>query len=281
MQPRRSSTMPSAADTARMSSPIRRVCAKTGLALTAGPASALRIARESYGPLSPVPRETGDDPGAWSRYDTPGRTVYATADRVTAYMELLAPYRTDVDQQRRALQPIATAMGMELEELWRDVVEEWDTSGTMKANWLPRTFREGRTLYELRFRDGWWIDITSTETIAALHGLLPPPWPMREGWLEGGLTISHLTGDDRTLTTAIATALREEVSLDDGTLPLGIEFPSKHGHPSSGTGMCWAYWMRDVDGGLTDPTTVMHGSPIRGDDGAFNQVLNFCNIRAR
>lgn len=48
------------------------------------------------------------------------------------------------------------------------------------------------------------------------------------------MTLAHLTGDDRVLTTAIATALRDDVTLDDGTLPLGIRFLSKHGHPSTG-----------------------------------------------
>lgn len=264
-----------------MTTPSRRVCAQTGLALTSGPVDAVRIARESYGPLDPVPREEGADPSGWSRYDTAGRTIYASADRVTAYMELLAPYRTVVAEQRRALQPIADAMGTSLEELWRDIVDEWDTAGTLKASWLPRAFREGRMLYTLHFPAGWWIDITATETIAALHELFPDPWRTAKGPLEESLTLAHLTGEDRILTTAIAGVLREEVMLDDGTLPLGIEYLSKHGRPSSGSGTCWAYWMRDVDSGLAEPTTVTASTSIGENDAALEAAMAFCKIRVR
>ena len=58
-----------------------RTCKRTGLVLTAGPVSAFRIARESLGPFDPPVRE-GDDVGAWSRYDTVGRTIYASSDRL-------------------------------------------------------------------------------------------------------------------------------------------------------------------------------------------------------
>ncbi|WP_157697084.1 hypothetical protein [Brachybacterium avium] len=196
-------------------------------------------------------------------------------------MELLAPYRTDVSAQRRALQPIADAMGKNLDALWYDIVAEWDEAGTMKASWLPRAFREGRGLYTLSFPTGWWIDITATETITALEDLLPHPWPTAEGPLEEPLTLAHLTGDDRVLTTAIATALREEVTLDDGTLPLGIRFLSKHGHPAQGTGICWAYWMRYVDRGLDEPATIPHRTRIREDDADLVAVQTYCKIKSR
>src|SRR5690625_7963462 len=76
------------------------------------------------------------------------------------------------------------------------------------------------------------MTIGATETIPALEDLLRQSRPTAEGPLEGLLTLAHLTGEDRALTTAIATALRDEVTLDDGTLPLGIRFLSKHGHRS-------------------------------------------------
>lgn len=196
-------------------------------------------------------------------------------------MELLAPYRTTVNTERRALQPIADAMGKDLDELWRDIVTEWDEAGTMKASWLPRAFREGRTLYTLRFPTGWWIDITATETITALNDLRSHPWPTVQGPLEEPLTLAHLTGEDRILTTAIAGALRTDVTLDDGTLPLGIRFLSKHGHPARGTGGCWAYWMRDVNSGLTEPTTITHQTPIPENDPDLAAVQAYCKIKSR
>jgi hypothetical protein len=231
----------------------RRICQKTGLALTAGPATALRIAKQSYGPLNPLPREVGSDHGEWGRNDTIGRTLYACADPVTAYMELLSPYRTKIDEERRALQPLADFLEIPLENLWEQVVSEWDEAGTMKADWLPRVFREGRELYTLRFPTGWWIDFTATETLAAIQTIFSDSWPVEDGRLTEPLTLAHLTGDDRVLTTSIAAAVRDSVELDDGTLPLGIQYISKHGRPSGGDGWCWAYWMRDVDAGLKSP----------------------------
>lgn len=259
----------------------RRICQNTGLALVAGPVSSLRIARESYGPLAPPPRELDDNPTNWSRYDTVGRTIYSCADRVTAYMELLAPYRTKIDAERRALQPAADAVGMRLEDYWNDVVSEWDEAGNMKATWLPRAFREGRALYTLQYPNGWWIDATATETIAALHDLFSGTWPTVHGNSEEPRTLSDLTGDDRVLTTAIAQLIRDDIQLDDSTLPLGIQFISKHGRPADGSGLCWAYWMRQVDSGLDEPAQVVNTEPILESDSAFKAVQQFCKIKSR
>jgi hypothetical protein len=146
-----------------------RICTKTGFALTASPVCALRIARESFGPLDPRPRGSGEDPAGWSRYDTVGRTIYASADRLTAYLELLSPYRSEIDGTRRALQKDADFMGVALDELWSKVVAEWDEAGNMKARWLPRAFREGRVLYNLSFPAGWWVDVSTTETISTIN----------------------------------------------------------------------------------------------------------------
>lgn len=259
----------------------RRICHNTGLALVAGPVSSFRIARESYGALAPRPREVGDDPNNWSRYDTVGRTIYSCADRVTAYMELLAPYRTKINEERRALQPAADAVGMSLEDYWNEVVSEWDEAGKMKATWLPRAFREGRALYTLQYPEGWWIDVTATETIAALHDLFEGPWPTAHGESEEPLTLADLTGDDRVLTAAIAQLIRDNVQLDDGTLPLGIQFLSKHGRPAGGSGLCWAYWMRQLDSGLKEPAQVVDTEPILEDDSAYRAAQQFCRIKSR
>lgn len=240
-----------------------------------------RIARASRGALDPVPRALGEDVATWSRYDTIGRTIYASDDKLTAYMELLAPYRTEISGKKRALQPVADFMGITLDDLWRDIVTEWDEAGTMRARWLPRVFREGRELYSLSFPAGWWIDITAVETIAALHELFDSNWPTSTGIVNEPLTLSHLTGDDRDLTTAIAEALRENIELDDGTLSLGIRFMSKHGRPRTGSGLCWAYWMREVDNGLSEPTQVTANETIEESDPEYAAALEHCNIRSR
>lgn len=196
-------------------------------------------------------------------------------------MELLAPYRTTINSERRALEPIADAMGKDLDQLWHDIVIEWDEAGTLKASWLLRAFREGRKLYTLRFPTGWWVDITGTETITTLEDLRPQPWPTAQGLLEEPLTLAHLTGEDRVLTTAIAGALRSEITLDDDTLPRGIRFLSKHRHPAQGKGTCWAYWMREVDSGLNEPTSITHQAAISENDPDLAKVQAHCKIKTR
>jgi len=258
-----------------------RVCGVSGLALSKGPETAFRIARESYGPFHPPVREPSSDPQGWSRYDTPGRTTYASEDKLTAYMEMLAPYRTEIEQHRRALQPVADSMGMKLDDYWKQVLDDWGRSGHMHAEWLPEVFREGRAVYELTFPSGWWIDITSTDTISALHNLFGGTWPTAHGTVNEPLTLSHLTSDDRILTTAIATALRERITLDDGTLPLGIQFISKHGVPTGGSGLCWAYWMRDVDNGLDETAAAISTVAIEADDADFKLAQQHCKIKSR
>lgn len=266
-----------------------RICSKTGLALTCGPVFAHRIARESYDPLNPPVRQPHSDPsvelrdhvGSWGRYDTVGRTIYAADEPVVAFMEMLAPYQTTVRDERRALQPLADHLGIPLENLWRDIVADWDEAGNMKASWLPRQFREGRGLYTLQFPQGWWIDITAVETIVVLRDLFGSAWPTASGETDKPLTLSHLTGDDRVRTTAIASRLRNSVELDDRTLSLGIAFTSKHGHPSGGTGRCWAFWMRDLDNGLPEPTVVKSSSGISDTSPSFNEALKLCKIRSR
>lgn len=259
-----------------------RICASTGLALVSGPVAAFRIARESYGPLDPPPRAPSDDRRTWSRYDTTGRSIYAADERLTAFMEMLAPYRTRVDEQRRALQPLAASLGRDLDELWNEIVSEWDASGSMRASWLPSVFREGRALYTINFPKGWWVDTTATETIAALQDDLSGlAWPTTTGKLDETLTLADFTGPDRAFTTSIASFLREDVVLDDGSQPLGVQFISKHGRPSGASGICWAYWMRGVDQGLSESTTIAATAPILEDDADLQRALKLCKIRSR
>lgn len=260
---------------------IERVCTETGLALVASPVSALRIARESRGPLAPPPRSITDDVAFWGRYDTIASTLYASDDRLTAYMELLAPYRTKIDEARRALQKEADFIGVPLEELWQKVVAEWDEAGNMKASWLPRNFRDGRSLFTLKFPSGWWVDMTATDTLAAINRHFDAGLPTSKDSRAEPLTLAQVTGDDRTLTTAIATWLREDVVLDDGSVPLGVRFLSKHGRPPGGTGMCWGYWMRATDLGEAEPVVVTDTEPILETDTALKKAQEHCKIKTR
>lgn len=260
--------------------PLARVCSDTGFGLVSSPSRVFRIAKTSYGPVSPQARSVTDDRRYWGRYDTPGRTLYGSTSELTSYLEVLAPFRTEIAGRRRALQPVADSLGISLETLWRRVVRDWDENGSMDAMWLPRSFREGRAIYELEFPEGWWIDINSVETISTLRdrhedGLLPD---INERHM---LTVAHLTGERRDLTTAIATYIRETTILDDGTFPLGIHFHSKHGHPSGQSGGCWAYWMRSTDIGLPEPIRVLNEFAIDPESRVFKAAQRHCKISVR
>lgn len=260
------------------------LCTITGLELVEGPGPGnYRIARSSYGALAPKERELESDgsldPSGWSRFDTLGRTLYTTDDRLTSFMELLAPYRTEINGTRRALQKDADAMGISLEEYWVMIVDDWDQAGTMRARWLPRAWRDGRSIYRVDYPTGWWVDIMSTSTLTALSDHLEDD--LADLGITGGLTVAHVTADDREITTRIARWLRDTATLFDGTQPLGIRFVSKHGHPTGGTGTCWAYWMRATDAGLDEPITVTEESAISEGDDDLKIVQEFCKIRTR
>ncbi|QNE48620.1 hypothetical protein F1C58_16295 (plasmid) [Glaciihabitans sp. INWT7] len=194
-------------------------------------------------------------------------------------MELLAPYRTEINGARRALQKDADAMGIPLEQYWAMVVDDWDQAGTMRARWLPKAWREGRSLYRLGYPAGWWVDITSTSTLTALSHHLEDE--LADLGITGGLTIAHITGDTRAVTTLIAQWLRSTATLFDGTQPLGIRFTSKHGHPTNGTGTCWAYWMRATDAGLDEPVTILEEEAIVESDVDLKMAQEICKIQTR
>jgi len=260
------------------------LCTATGLELIEGPPPGnYRIARSSYGALAPRQREAEADgsldTSGWSRFDTVGRTLYTTDDRLTSFMELLAPYRIEINGARRALQKDADAMGIPLEQYWDMVVDDWDQAGTMRARWLPRAWRDGRALYRVDYPTGRWVDIMSTHTLAALSRHLEDE--LADLDITGGLTVANVTADNRAVTTLIARWLRETATLFDGTQPLGIRFTSKHGHPTGGTGTCWAYWMRATDAGLTEPVTVTDEAPIDEDDPDLNIAQQLCKIKTR
>jgi hypothetical protein len=68
----------------------RRICKTTGLALVPGPVSGFRIATVTYGALNPEKRHEGESRDDWSRWDTPGRTIYIADSLETAFRECLA-----------------------------------------------------------------------------------------------------------------------------------------------------------------------------------------------
>jgi len=71
------------------------------------------------------------------------------------------------------------------------VVAAWDQAGTMRARWLPKVWRDGRALYRLTYPPGWWVDITSTRTLAALSAVLDSE--LHDLGVSGGLTSPDAT----------------------------------------------------------------------------------------
>lgn len=196
----------------------QRTCAATGLVLFDGPVVAHRVARESYGPLRPLMRPDEDARDAWSRFDTPGRTIYAAADSSTAYAEALAWARQDIANERRELSKTAAHFGLSIEDLWADIWDEWHANESMAPGWLPAVWRGGRRLYEVRFGRGPWVDIDHSETLRVISGALREELETRWG-VCGGLTLADVKSERRGVTTRIAEWLRETVTLDDGSQP--------------------------------------------------------------
>ncbi|MDQ0867462.1 hypothetical protein QF036_005113 [Arthrobacter globiformis] len=251
------------------------VCSTTGLAYINGPVTGYRIAKSSYGPLSPLPRAAGPaDRSSWSRFDTPGSTVYLAGDRRTAYAETLAVARVG-KEFRDAVVFAAHQFGVPVEEARRLIQDDWTRNGNMVPGWLPANWRDGRLIYTLRINTPTrWIDLTTAESIASLNRHLGQQ--LDEAYGIPAITLATLTGEDREATTAIAEWLREQV-LDDGNYAAGVRAHSKYGG-----GMCWAYWLRRQDDRLgPDPVELQAEAEIHRDDPDLNYVLGLYGLDCR
>lgn len=259
---------------------MNRICQKTGLSLVEGPLTAYRVAKESYGPMNPQERGSlGEDRAGWYRFDTPGRTLYAAADPESAFIEALSWARM-THGHRTYLAKTAKFMGLPVTQLRRIVEEEWSANSSMVPGWIPANWREGRLLYTLEFGAGWWIDIAHAATLTMLNESIGRDLHA-VGVLPESLTLSEVTGGDRRSTTLLASYLREQV-LEDGSYPVGIRFPSKHGSAGAGHGHCYAFWMRRRDVGLDDdPVHVSHAQGIAVDLPAYQTALKMHGIQSR
>lgn len=233
------------------------VCAATGLNIVPSNGRTIyRVAQAKYGPLDPKPRDrTGDPVGEeWSRWDTPGRTVYGGSTAVGAFIEVLEYIRPA---------PPAIAMTDLFDDVDSDdavtldaqIARELPAHGAMPFRSISQGWRQSRRLYEIRLpADGWFIDVTGASSVATITS--------RQAELLAALgaeqlTLSELTNSSpeaRSLTTGIATWIRESVVLEDGSRPHGITYPSKWGATLAN----WAVWMRRTDDGTgPDPITTI------------------------
>lgn len=197
------------------------------------------VAKATRGPLNPVRRP--DDPalgrGDWSRFDTPGLTVYGADLRETAFTEALA-FKAPSARNYAGLAEVAKDQGIELVDLLEELKRADVPVGGMDPNW-----RMDREIYTLGMPSGPWVDLTHPDTVRAVKA---------SGIAAADrLTIADLTGDDRSLTTRIAQWIRAAY-LQDGRHPAGIRYPSKFGF-SEGN-YCWACFIAAPNAGCTSVT---------------------------
>jgi len=133
---------------------------------------------------------------------------------------------------------------------------------------LPASWRIERLLYRITLpTQGWWIDVEHPDSLAAIETALEPDLAALN---VGALTVAALRGEDRHITTTVA-RWAQGLHLDDGTLPLGITYGSKHG-----TGRCWAYWLTDT----TPPGLACdEGAAITETDADLRRVTDRFRIR--
>jgi len=229
-----------------------RVCSTTGLGLVAAAGqSGWRIAKESYvnaGGINSVLKNDvvgklpAGTPDKRHRYATEGRTVYFAAGKTAAFAEVLQDFRVKLVK----LAKDADAVGMSVEEYRRQVTEEAHAAGVPGPGEIPVDWQMNYGLYGVKMPTaGWWVKIDAGETLTRLTDAFGE---------DSMLTLADVAGENRPLTTVIA-QLIWLVVLDDGSLPLGIDYPSKTGY-----GRCWAWFNRREDDGLSpggnDPALV-------------------------
>lgn len=241
----------------------RRVCAATGLALVASAGRDVwRIQKRSYGAMNPlVPTDLGDV-GAWGRWDVlDHRTIYAGATAQGAYLETLQSLRLDPGASPR-LGDLFDHDDEAGQTLLDAVTQEWEKCfGGFIPGRIPSSWRHQRALYRLRLpRDGWLVDVGHSDSVAAVAQHLPEQLEVLN---VSALTLEHIHGTDRALTTAIAEWIHGLV-LDDGSLPHGIRYNSKWGNEQA----CYAIWLRAIDDGkprLSEPTSLIETHDIEWD----------------
>lgn len=245
-------------------------CAKTGLRIVDDFRAGTRVATTNRGAMDPPERLNGDDPEGWSRYDTPGSTIYISDSDEIAFAEVLSGYALKLGA-KHPMQKDADFMGMSLDAYVEGISDDWGNQ--IKMGCLSRHWRDRRNIYQLTLKvPGWWVDIEHPDSIAAIGAGIGEKLSNELGISQ--LTLGILHGESRTATAMIATWIREQV-LDDGSLPVGVRFLSKHGG-----GYCWAYWMRRRDDGLDDdPMSSNSGVAIQAHNTALGIVTKRFGIK--
>lgn len=128
---------------------------------------------------------------------------------------------------------------------------------------IPAGWRLQRLLYRLQLPpSGWFVNIEASRSVATIWENIGSDL-MALG-LNEPLTVGHLRGENRKITTKVAEWIWHQ-RLSDGSLPHGIRYGSKHGNDLS----CWAVWLRIVDAGgelCDEPTKADDGVEIKSPE---------------
>jgi hypothetical protein len=212
-----------------------------------------RVAKPRYGALSAPERTARNARKRWGRYDSLGRTLYLAHEAETAFAEVLSPFKRQVST-RDPLEADATALGLTRDEFLEAVAAEWQESQFMGIGAVPQQWRADRRLYEITgVGKGWWIDVEHPDSIAVLEEKIEPVL-LRQG--VKALTTSTLRGENRLITTAIATLTRR-IELFDGSQARGVQFGSKYGG-----GWCRAAWLPGEGETWTADFVALAGDPL-------------------
>ena len=218
-----------------------RVCRATGLVLVpAQPGVVFRVAKTSYGPLSPPVRATEPDAdrSGWGRWDTHGgRTVYAAGTLECAFAEVLAYYRRRLGTGD-PLTADAAFLRMSATEFVALIEAEWQQRGHLPPGHLAQGWRHDRAVYRLELPSrGWWVLLEHPASMAAAEVALGERLAAVG---IGALDVAVLRGDRRQATVLLADWV-SNLTLEDGSAAHGIQYDSRHA-----TGAAWAYWLRRV-----------------------------------
>jgi hypothetical protein len=254
-----------------MSSEDTRTCRKTGLRLRAVREDRMfRVAETNFGAISAPERTVEEHRTQWGRFDSPGRTIYAAAEREIAYSEVLSPFK----RQLGAADPLeadAAALDMTREEFLEVVASEWGERSFMGVGAVPASWRHNRGTYELYATGaGWWINLDHPDTLASLEQAMTSLL-VEEGIT--ALTTAILAGENRRITTSIGELLRR-CELDDGSQARGLQFRTKFGGS-----WCRAIWLPNEDEPWEPDIISLSPEPILVSDEALAHAAERFRIR--
>lgn len=226
-------------------SPHAHTCKVTGLRLVPfGPSAGFHVGKSKYRQPSAAVRTADIHRQDWGRFDVIGETFYVAQNVETAYAEVLAGFKLP-NGANDSLQEIADMLGVDRAEAVAWITEDWELiePDFQGVGAIPASWRESRRVFEVEMSgSGWLVDVQHPASISAIEAAgkgAMARWLARQGI--PALTLSTLTSENRMVTTTIADVIRT-ATIEDGTSPRGIQFPSKHAG-----GWCRALWRPEGD----------------------------------